>query len=198
MKILISILSATLITASMAQAQTSKAAVAGKTLKTVSGKVSWVGYGIGKSHPGTINIKSGEVVLGAKDVLTSAQFVLDMKSLHSPDSDKLTGHLKSADFFEVEKYPEAKFKTTSVEALPGGKTYKLKGDLTIKDKTEPTEFEVTINKAGATYTAKASTQITDRTKYGINYNSKKFTAVSKLGDKLIEDNIKIDIDATAQ
>lgn len=197
MKFLISLLAATFLGVSTLQAQATKPATT-KTLKTVGGKVSWVGYGVGKSHPGTINVKSGEVTLGAKDVLTSAHFVLDMKSLHSPDSDKLTGHLKNADFFDVEKYPEAHFKTTSVEAVAGGKSYKLKGDLTIKDKTEPIEFEATVSKAGNTYTAKASTQITDRTKYGINYNSQKFSTVSKLGDKLIQDNIKIDLDVTAK
>lgn len=186
-----------------AHAADKKADAKAKTtvLKNVSGSVNWTGYGVGKSHAGTIAIKSGEVTM-QNDKPTSAHFILDMKSLDTKDSEKLKGHLRSADFFEVDKYPEAHFKTTSMTEVAFVKasdpTYAVKGDLTIKDKTHPIEFELVVTKKGGAYVGKASTQIPDRTKYGIVYNSKQHSTVSKLGDKLIEDNIKLDIEATVK
>lgn len=173
------------------------------TLKKVEGHVKWTGYGVGKTHSGTINIKSGEVKLKNNEI-TSAQFVLDMETLNTADSDKLKGHLKSDDFFAVEKFKEATFKTTKVEALKaadskaGSTTYALTGDLTIKDKTAPITFTAVVIQDGKKFAATGNAEISDRTKYGIVYHSKQFETASKLGDKLIEDNIKIDIEAQAQ
>jgi polyisoprenoid-binding protein YceI len=194
------------LTAGAVQAKdTKKAAVKASketVLKDIQGTVKWVGYGVGKSHAGTIAVKSGEVVLGEKDTPKQANFVLDMKSLNTPDSAKLTGHLKNEDFFDVEKYPEATFKSTSVTVNPGPKDgvaeFKVSGNLTIKDKTQPIEFNISQVKKDGQFKVMASTEITDRTKYGIVYNSKQFSTVSKLGDKLIEDNIKLDIEVTAK
>lgn len=172
-------------------------------LKNVNGTVKWTGFGVGKSHSGTISIKSGEVTLDPKKgSLTKAQFVLDMTSLNTPDSDKLKGHLKSPDFFDVEKYPEAFFTTTSVESVQslkaGDPSYKVKGDLKIKGKIEPIEFMLAVSKKDGAQMGHATAEIVDRTKYGIVYNSKQYSTVSKLGDKLIEDNIKLEIDVTAK
>jgi polyisoprenoid-binding protein YceI len=52
-------------------------------------------------------------------------------------------HLRSADFFDAEKYPEMHFASTGVQ-MKGADTYTLKGDLTIKDVTRPVELEATI------------------------------------------------------
>lgn len=173
------------------------------TLKNVEGQVKWTGYGVGKTHSGTIDIKSGEVVLKNNEI-TSAMFVLDMTTLNTPDSEKLKGHLKSDDFFAVDKFKEATFKTTKVEALKNADpkatltSYALTGDLTIKDKTAPITFTAIVTQDGKVYTATGNAEISDRTKYGIVYHSKQFETASKLGDKLIEDNIKVDIEAKAQ
>ncbi len=202
---IIGILLATVLSAGLSQAapkKEAKAKAADVTLKKVDGQVKWIGYGVGKSHAGIINVKSGEVVLGDKDVPKQISFVLDMKSLDTKDSDKLKGHLKSPDFFDVEKYPEATFKSSSATVKNGPKDgvseFIVKGDLTIKDKTAPIEFVVKVVKKEGKFTATASTEISDRTKFGIVYNSKQFETVSKLGDKLIEDNIKIDFEVSAQ
>lgn len=61
--------------------------------------------------------------------------------------DKFTTHLKSADFFEVEKHPEITFKTTKIEKT-GDTIGKITGDLTIKGVTKPVTFEVEQNFAG--------------------------------------------------
>jgi polyisoprenoid-binding protein YceI len=165
-------------------------------ISSVEGQVKWTGYGVGKSHGGTVTVKSGEVKL-TDDVLTHVAFVLDMNSLHSPDSEKLTGHLKNADFFDVAKYPEAQFKSTEIKLIKQdkakGPNYEIKGLLTIKGKEKPFEFKASVSNEGKNYLGLAETQIVDRTQFGIEYNSDKFTAVSKLGDKLIKNNIDLQI-----
>jgi len=57
-------------------------------------------------------------------------------------------HLRNADFFDAEKYPQVTFKSTSVEAAGEGKL-KVTGNLTIKDITKPVVLDATINKVGA-------------------------------------------------
>ncbi len=173
------------------------------TLKKVNGEVKWTGYGVGKSHTGTIGIKSGEIKLSG-DVIVAANFVLDMKTLNTGDSDKLKAHLRSEDFFDVEKFSEANFKSTQVEVVKddnsklGETFYHVVGDLTIKGKTEPVMLMAHVSKDGQKFSAVADAEIKDRTKYGIAYHSKQFETISKLGDKLIEDNIKIEIKVQAQ
>src|SRR4051812_26497422 len=71
----------------------------------LTGTVTWTGTGVGKSHTGTLNIKSGTVQLQGEEVI-SGNFVVDMNSL-TYENKKLEGHLKSADFFDVASYPES-------------------------------------------------------------------------------------------
>ena len=168
--------------------------------KDVSGEIKWTGFGIGKSHSGLIQLKSGSIETKNK-ILIGGSFVFDMTSLSAvkfEGHEKLTGHLKSADFFNVLKFNTATFKITKAKEIKGAKAgdfnYEISGDLTIKDKTNPIVFKALVVEAGQGLKASGSFEITDRTKYDIVYNSKQFSALSKLGDKLIEDNIKIDID----
>ena len=60
-------------------------------------------------------------------------FSLDTKSIFT-DNTRRDKHLKSADFFDAEKYPEIIFKSSSFEKVEGNK-YKLEGDFTIKGTT---------------------------------------------------------------
>lgn len=166
----------------------------------VTGELKWTGYGVGKSHTGTIPV-TGKIEMKG-DTLIGGDFVLDMASLKTGDSPRLEGHLKSADFFEVEKYKDGTFKVTKVEALPSGKpnepTHKITGDLTVKGKTNSETLLATISKKEKKYTASATTTIADRTKYDIVYRSGKFTPIATLGDKLIEDKIDFQIDVTTK
>lgn len=163
----------------------------------VTGVLKWTGFGVGKSHTGEIALKSGTVEMKGSDLI-GGLFVLDMGTLTTADSPKLQGHLRTADFFDVEKFKEGAFKITKVEALKdakaGAPTHKITGDLTIKGKTHTEEFLATITKQGAAFVAKADAEIKDRTQYDIVYNSSKFKTASALGDKLINDNIKIQLD----
>ena len=164
--------------------------------KDVSGEIKWTGFGIGKSHMGTIQLKTGTVEMKNENII-GGTFVFEMSTLNTAKfegSEKLAGHLKSADFFAIEKYPTSTFKITKVSPLKSGpNAFEITGDLTIKDKTNPITFNTVVVKEGDHMKATGTAEITDRTKYDIVYNSKQFSTVSKLGDKLIEDNIKIDI-----
>lgn len=113
------------------------------TLDTLNSKVEWKGYKVFKSentsHFGTIKFESGDVTV--KDgKLESGKFVADMNSLTSVDLKddaeslgKLNGHLKSGDFFEVEKFPTASFEITKVAPTTSGDyNTLLDGNLTIK------------------------------------------------------------------
>lgn len=61
---------------------------------------------------------------------------------------KLTEHLRTADFFDAEKWPTARFKSTKVEQGASPNKLKVTGDLTIRDVTKPVVLDVTLNKAG--------------------------------------------------
>ena len=114
------------------------------------------------------------------------------------DIEKMDNHLKSADFFDAEKYPEISFKGNLVKQ--GGK-YKLKGDLTMHGVTKPVEFDVTyggtINtgkgeKAGFKISGKLNRQ-----DYGLTWNNKVPTGELVVGDE-VEIIGKIELDKKAQ
>ena len=81
----------------------------------------------------------GEVEGDPSDITTArARLEIDMDSVDtgSPDRD---AHLKSTDFFDVERYPTMTFVSRSIEA--DGDDYRMFGDLTIKDQTRPVELK---------------------------------------------------------
>lgn len=196
----IALLAATL-TFAAEKKMVTKPANSGTSKANVTGMLRWTGYGVGKSHSGDLQIRNGHVDMKGKEIV-GGNFVIDMATLKTADSEKLQGHLQSPDFFDVTKYPESTFKITKVEAIKGAAanapTHKIWGDLTIKGKTEPVELMATVKEAGGITTATATSEIKDRTKFDIVYNSAKFKTASALGDKLIQDNIKIDLMLTAQ
>lgn len=167
-------------------------------------EVSWHGKKVTGEHFGNIDLQKGELdVVGGQ--LAGGTLVIDMHSLtnsdltSAEDNGKLVGHLKSDDFFGVEKYPTATFEITSVTPIDGAAAgqpnYTVEGDLTIKDKTNPVTFPATINVAEDVVTAQADV-VVDRAKYDIRYGSNSF--FDNLGDKAIDDEFTVSFDVTAQ
>ena len=97
----------------------------------------------------------------------------------------LEGHLKADDFFGTAKYATSKLVFTKVTLKSKG-VYTVTANLTIKDKTNPITFDLTV--AGKTATAKL---MVDRTKYDIKYNSKSF--FGSIGDKAIDDEFELNV-----
>lgn len=124
---------------------------------TLNSKIEWKGFKVVKSdntsHFGTIKFESGEVTV-KEGKLQSGTFVADMTTLTSVDLkddaeqlEKLNGHLKSGDFFEVEKFPTASYEITSVADNTAGGDYNtiLDGNLTIKGITKPVQFQANVS-----------------------------------------------------
>lgn len=86
----------------------------------------------------------GAVILDEEDpAASSVELTIDVGAVNTgvPDLDT---HLKTADFFNVEEFPEATFVSTNVE-LTGEKTAKVTGDLTLHGVTKPVVLDVTLN-----------------------------------------------------
>lgn len=145
----------------------------------------------GKGHTGKISLKSNSLVLKG-DMVESGEFVFDMNSIAVSDlegkwADKFLGHIKSSDFFDVEKYPTAK-----IELMKQMKAGEVEGKLTIKDKTNP--IKVTFTRNGKNYKGKVTF---DRTQFGIIYGSGNFFK-ELTADKIIKNEVDFEFDITAK
>ncbi len=160
--------------------------------------LNWQAYQTLKTggQAGTINISSGELTVNESNI-TGGSFKIDMTTIVPTGMEegemktKLTGHLKSPDFFDVEKYKDAEF--TIAEVIKGSAdSVTIKGNLKIKDMTNMIEFPASIKMEEGKVTATASFSI-DRKKWKLNYMSEK-----SFGDKIIKDMIDINLKITVK
>ncbi|MBY0517575.1 MAG: YceI family protein [Bacteriovoracaceae bacterium] len=154
---------------------------------------------IGGGHNGNVSTKEGYLTFTG-DIITSGEIIVDMKSITDADmpktdeyNAKLVGHLKSPDFFNVDKNPEAKLVITSSEKIEKG--LRMKGDLTFVGKTNPIEFDAIISKPIGAITAKTKV-VLDRTKWDLKYGSADF--FKSLGDKAIDNEFTLSIELVAK
>jgi polyisoprenoid-binding protein YceI len=124
---------------------------------------------------------------------------MDMTSIKVTDLEgewagKLEGHLKSPDFFGVEKHPTATLVITKVvpKGTPGD--YKVSGNLTIKEKTKEVRFYAHVDSEGGKMNATADLKI-DRTDFDVRYGSGSF--FDGLGDKTIYDEFDLTVNIVA-
>lgn len=158
-----------------------------KEIKKETSQIVWKAYKVTGSHTGTIALKSGSLTF-ENDKLVGGEFIIDMPKIIATDltgeyKDKLEGHLKSDDFFGVEKFPTSTLVFTSVKSN-GKNSYEVVGDLTIKGKTNPVTFVMAVygNKANASVKV-------DRAKYDVKYGSTSF--FDNLADKAIYDEFDL-------
>ena len=108
----------------------------------------WYGEELtGKTHFGNLSFEKAQINL-QDGVITSGNFLVNMTSLTVEDLSgggkaKLTRHLKSDDFFSVEKHPEAILTITQKAKVENG-VQSLVGELTIKGIHHPVEFTMTL------------------------------------------------------
>lgn len=158
-----------------------------KEIKIETSSVTWKGYKVTGSHKGSIALKEGQLTF-KDDKLVGGEFVIDMSTIENTDMEgeykaKLEGHLKSDDFFGVEKFPTASLVFTNVKST-GKNSYEVTADLTIKEKTNAVTFDMSI------YGNKATANIKiDRTKFDVRYGSTSF--FDDLQDKAIYDEFDL-------
>ena len=186
------------------------AAVAGgpnankQTTVTIDSKAStfkWHAKKVTGEHFGTVNFSGGTITLD-KGALVAGTIEMDMTSITVTDlqgeyKGKLEGHLKSEDFFSVEKNNKSTLIIKKVEAIKGSKTdenYRVTADLTIKGITKEVKFPAIIVVKGNSVTASADFMI-DRTQWDIRYGSKSF--FEGIGDKAIDNEFNIKVRVVA-
>lgn len=152
--------------------------------------VKWTGNKIGGTHYGEIKIKSGYFEI-KDNAIMDGKVIMDMNTITDSDlkdevyNQKLVGHLKSDDFFGVEKFPTSSFQVSEAAKFENDKAT-VNGVLTIKDKSENISFEVT--RKGNMYSTKLEV---DRSKFDVRYGSNSF--FDDLGDSAIDDIFILDI-----
>ena len=153
--------------------------------------IRWYGEELtGKIHFGDLSFKDAHIEV-QDGIITGGNFVVNMTSLTVEDLSgggkaRLEGHLKSDDFFSVEKHPEATLKITQKAKVKDG-VQTLFGKLTIKGIEHPVEFTMNL---GENNTALAGLTF-DRSKYNVRFRSGSF--FENLGDKLILDDIRMEV-----
>ena len=153
--------------------------------------IRWYGEELtGKTHFGNLSFKEGRIEL-QDGLIIGGNFVVNMTSLSVEDLSggakaRLEGHLRSDDFFSVDKYPEATLKI-SQKAKVEGDVQKLYGELTIKGIKHAVDFSIIlVDKKTAT-----ANLTFDRSKYNVRFRSGSF--FENLGDKLILDDIRMEV-----
>jgi len=184
-------------------------------VNTTESKIEWVGTKVTGYHTGVVPVKSGEIIVNNGEV-TGGKFILDLanltvtgpKNVDSESNNKLQKHLRSADFFDVEKNPEGMFELTSMKPYTGGAvkdsadlrqeainkykvsdpTHTVNGNLTLKGVTKNIEFPARITTSGNMAEAIARFNI-DRKDWNIVYPGQP--------DDLIRDAIHLGISIRA-
>lgn len=168
---------------------TSAAAVAGTSYELVSdeSKLEFVGSKVTGKHDGGFKTFSATAVVPPDGKLEggSVKVEIDAASVFT-DTEKLTGHLKSGDFFEVEKFPKATFESTKiVKGGADGATHTVTGNLTLHGETKSISFPANVSQSGDGLTVKSEFVI-NRKDFGIVYKGKP--------DDLIKDDVLIKLD----
>ena len=144
---------------------------------------------------GTFNAWNAKLSYDAADPLKSRVDVdVDLASIDTRD-DKRDAHLRSDDFFSAERFPKMTFKSQSIEKA--GKSYKLAGNLTIRDVTRPIVLDVESNGAGKDpwgnqrvgFTARGTL---NRSDWGLKWNQ-----ALETGGVLVSDKVDIEVEIQA-
>jgi polyisoprenoid-binding protein YceI len=134
---------------------------------------------------------SGTVTIEDDPLQSSVEATVDLSSVTTGD-DTRDGHLKSADFFDVEKSPTMTFRSTGIKA--DGDDFVLTGDLTVAGQTRTVDFDLEFEGVGqdpwgGTRAGFSATTEISRKDWGISWN----VALEK-GGVLVGDKVKIELD----
>lgn len=163
-------------------------------------RLEWIGRNINNRHFGRIAFSEGEVSISA-GIPACGHFVLDMTSIINLDlqdegwREMLHRHLKSEDFFEVERFPRATLVVNGASKLAGAAAgspnVEFSGTLTIKETARTITFSAVVDaQADGSVKAQAVLDI-DRTLWGVKYGSGTF--YERLGMHLVHDLITVEL-----
>ena len=145
---------------------------------------------------GSFGEHEGTLVLDGSDPSnSSASIDVRIASVDTGIADR-DGHLVSGDFFDAEKFPLMTFRSTHAEQL-GGDTYRVTGDLTIKDVTRPLSIDLEFNGSATDVYGnervgfEGSTNIL-RSDWGLTWN-----AALETGGVMVSDKVKLTFDISA-
>ncbi len=157
--------------------------------------------GFSVKHLGVTNVNgqlggvTGKVEVDDKDVTKSkVEATIDVKGIDT-HFEKRDSHLKSPDFFDVEKFPTATFKSTKIEKISDTKL-KVTGDLTMHGVTKPVVLDTELSPevknpfSGASTRALTATGNVNRQDFGLAWKSQAIEAVKVVGDE-----VKLNIEA---
>ncbi|WP_044399166.1 YceI family protein [Lacinutrix sp. Hel_I_90] len=159
--------------------------------------IMWTANKVVGGHSGTINVANG-VAQTKGNELVGGNFIFDISTLENTDIEdaeekaKLEGHLKSADFFDAETFPNATFEITNVDGNM------VSGNLKMKGIEKNVTFPAQIGMNGDMMTIISDTFTIDRTEWDIKYNSGKFADPAKLGDYMIKDDVELKVSIKAK
>jgi polyisoprenoid-binding protein YceI len=143
-------------------------------------KIEFVGSKVTGSHNGSFQKFSGEIHYTGDVTTSHVTITMETDSL-TTDTPDLTKHLKTADFFDVAKYPQAKFESTAIKAGGDkGASHTITGNLTLHGATKSVTFPATIAVAPDAITVDSTFTI-NRKDFGINY--------AGAADNLIRDDV---------
>ncbi len=146
--------------------------------------IGFVGAKVTSSHDGGFKSFSGKISVADATVEgSSVEVTIDTTTLWA-DNERLTGHLQSADFFDVENHPTASFKSTGISAGEDG-TYTLTGNLDLHGITKQISFPADIKVSELGFAATAEFSI-NRMDFALVYPGK--------SDDLIRDEVLIKLD----
>ncbi len=146
-------------------------------------EILFTGSKVTGSHSGGFRTFTGSfTVVGGALAGTGQRIVIDMNSIWS-DDEKLTGHLKSGDFFNVAKFPESAFELTGLKQVSEGK-YEVSGNLTLVGNTKNITFPASASVADGKARIHAKFDL-NRKDFGVVYAGK--------ADDLIRDEVVIEL-----
>ncbi len=162
-----------------------------RAVKGENAVVQWEGTKPTGTHVGNLDLEEKMIVFEEGE-LKVVNLAFDMTSItctdiSNPDYNaKLINHLRSDDFFNVDNYPTAHFKSTSI--TKDENSFIVKGDVTIKGITHSITVPMYLRENEEMYLLVGGVEV-DRTKFNIRYKSK--SIFPDLGDKFISDNFTI-------
>lgn len=155
---------------------------------TSRSKIGWRAAKVTRTHNGGFSLFDGQLALGRDSEVMGLAVEIDTRSIWS-DTEKLTQHLKDEDFFHVERFPVATFRSGEIQAVDSsGYTHLITGNLAMNGYERSITFPATV-RTESERARVIGDFIIDRRDWGITYPGKP--------DDLIRNDVRVYFDVQA-